>query len=98
MTATMLASFFCFLLSSTISVDSIRRITALSRGSIKKLRSSITLRFVQSQIKAMGVSVFEIGAYKAASDGSGQKEPEMLVRTWDSESLVESIGCWQVHK
>jgi RepB DNA-primase from phage plasmid len=56
------------------------------------MSNSITMQSVQSQIKAMGVSVFEIGAYKAASDGSVQKEPEMLLRTWDSESLVESIG------
>src|ERR1700730_3019303 len=56
------------------------------------MSNSITMQWVQNQTKAMGVSVFEIGADKADSEGSTQREPEMLLRTWDSDSLVESIG------
>jgi hypothetical protein len=40
----------------------------------------------------MAVSVFEIGAYKPASTGSARHEPEMLMRTWDLDSLIRSLG------
>jgi hypothetical protein len=39
----------------------------------------------------MGVPVLEVGAYKPAEAGS-RPEPEMLLRTWDSESLLRSVG------
>jgi hypothetical protein len=54
------------------------------------MSNSLTTRFVQSQMKAMRVSAFEVGAYKPARDVSG--EPEMLLRTWDSESLLKSMA------
>jgi hypothetical protein len=54
------------------------------------MSNSMTMRFVQGQMKAMGVSVFELGAYKPTRDVSG--EPEMLLRTWNSESLLKSLG------
>ena len=54
--------------------------------------SAMTMRFVSGQITAMGVPVFEVGAYKPTEAGSGQPEPEMLLRTWDSESLLRSVG------
>jgi len=54
------------------------------------MSNSMTTRFVHGQIKAMGVSAFEVGAYKPAQDVPG--EPEMLLRTWDSESVLRSVG------
>jgi hypothetical protein len=56
------------------------------------MSSTTTMRFVRGQIHAMGVPVFEVGAFKPAQPGSPDHEPEMLMRTWDSESLVRSIG------
>jgi hypothetical protein len=40
----------------------------------------------------MGVRVFEVGAFKPAEADSGPPEPEMFLRTWDSESLLRSVG------
>jgi hypothetical protein len=51
-----------------------------------------TMRFVQAQMKAMGVRVFEVGAYRPAQVDSALQGPEMLIRTWDSESLLRSVG------
>src|ERR1044071_1691408 len=55
------------------------------------MSSSTTMRFVQGQMIAMGVPVFEVGAYKPARDDAA-REPEMLLRTWDFESVARSIG------
>jgi hypothetical protein len=54
--------------------------------------SAITMRFVRGQIAAMGVPIFEVGAYKPAVTGSAQPEPDMLLRTWDCESLLRSVS------
>lgn len=56
------------------------------------MSNSLTTRFVQGQIRAMGVPIFEVGAYKPAEAGSRQREPEMLLRTWDCESLLQSVS------
>ena len=55
------------------------------------MSTSTTMRFVQGQMLAMGVSVFEVGAYKPAL-GNARQEPEMLLRTWDFESVTRSVG------
>jgi hypothetical protein len=54
--------------------------------------NATTLRFVEEQIQAMRVSALEVGAYKAADSDSGQQHVEMLIRTWDSDSLLRSVG------
>src|SRR5438270_654560 len=54
--------------------------------------STKTLRFVRDQVGAMRVPVFEVGAYKPAGPSAGQQEPTMLIRTWDSDSLLRSVG------
>jgi hypothetical protein len=54
--------------------------------------NTMTLQLVRSQLQAMGVPVFEVGAYKPAQASSVRQEPEMLMRTWDSDSLVHSVG------
>jgi hypothetical protein len=48
-----------------------------------------TSEAVHRQISAMGCDVFEVGLYKPdAQDGV----PVMLLRTWDSDALLSSIG------
>ena len=42
------------------------------------------------QIRAMGVTLFEVGLFKP-DDQRGDKEAAMIPRTWDVESLVRSI-------
>ena len=54
--------------------------------------NTMTLRFVRGQISAMKVPVFEVGVFKPAQAGAGKREPEMLIRKWDSDSLLNSIG------
>jgi hypothetical protein len=54
--------------------------------------NATTMRFMQGQILAMRVPVFEVGAYKSVESDSGHRHPEMLMRTWDSQSLLRSIG------
>src|SRR5579864_6192536 len=51
-----------------------------------------TMRFVEAQIRVMGVPVFEVGAYKPCPAGATHREPEMLLRTWDTDSLLRSVG------
>lgn len=45
---------------------------------------------VLHQAKAMDAGVFEVGLFKPAIDGQ-PAQPEMLLRTWDLETLLESI-------
>jgi hypothetical protein len=40
----------------------------------------------------MGVGLFELGAYKPASTDSARHEPEMIMRTWDFNSLMRSFA------
>jgi hypothetical protein len=54
--------------------------------------NTTTLQLVRSQLRAMAVPVLEVGAYKPMPDGSGRDEPEMLMRTWDFDSLMRSLG------
>lgn len=49
-----------------------------------------TFEAVRRQLSAMGVEVFEVGAYKPAAQGEN-REPEMLLRTWDTGTLLTSI-------
>jgi hypothetical protein len=56
------------------------------------MSSSMTVRLVHLQAAAMKVDMFEVGAYKLAADFSGSVEPEMLLRTWDTDSLLRSVG------
>ena len=56
------------------------------------MSSIMTLRFVSAQIAAMSVPLFEVGAYKPSQAGAGDQEPEMLMRTWDSDSLIRSVA------
>jgi hypothetical protein len=50
-----------------------------------------TTRFIQGQIRAMAVLLFEVGAYKPAASNTARREPEMLLRSWDIDSLLRSI-------
>jgi hypothetical protein len=52
----------------------------------------VTLRFVNAQIAAMRVSLFEVGAYKPSQSSASERQAEMLMRTWDSDSLIRSVG------
>ncbi len=49
-----------------------------------------TTQAVQQQITAMPADIFEVGAYKAATQ-SDSREPEMMLRTWDRQTLLASI-------
>jgi len=49
---------------------------------------------VMSQIRAMGCEVFEVGLFKPAATG---KEPVMLPRTWDADTLLRSVS-WLRHQ
>ena len=53
-----------------------------------------TVAAVQSQIRAMGSEVFEVGLFKP---DARDREPVMLPRTWDHDSLLRSIG-WLRHE
>jgi hypothetical protein len=53
---------------------------------------STTMTLVRAQVGAMRVALFEIGAYKPAPPYSTTQEPEMLLRTWDTDSLLRSVG------
>jgi hypothetical protein len=55
------------------------------------MSNAMTMRFARAQIQAMKVVAFEVGAYKPAQSEFGYRQPEMLIRTWDSESLLRSI-------
>ena len=48
-----------------------------------------TVETVQSQLRAMGAEVFEVGLFKPDAQG---REPVMLPRVWDRDSLIRSIG------
>src|SRR5947209_7518910 len=50
-----------------------------------------TMRLVEGQVAAMRVSMFEVGAYKSAEGSSRSAEPEMLLRSWDSDALIRSV-------
>ena len=55
--------------------------------------SNITaMKLVKAQAAAMGVNVFEVGAYKPGAEFSEPIEPEMLLRTWDTEALTRSVN------
>src|SRR2546426_180961 len=51
----------------------------------------MAMRTVQSQLEGMRVPIFEVGAYKLRS-GPADNEPEMLLRTWDRETLLRSVS------
>lgn len=53
-----------------------------------------TVEAVRSQIQAMGAEVFEVGLFKPEAHG---REPVMLPRVWDRESLLRSVG-WLRHE
>jgi hypothetical protein len=48
-----------------------------------------TVETVQAQLRAMGAEVFEVGLFKSDAQG---REPVMLPRVWDRDSLLRSIG------
>jgi hypothetical protein len=51
-----------------------------------------TMNLVNAQVAAMGVNLFEVGAYKPAVACSEPIEPEMLLRTWDSAAVMRSVN------
>jgi hypothetical protein len=53
---------------------------------------STTIRWVDAQMKAMSVSMFEVGLYRPALPDGTEHGPEMLLRTWDFDSVLRSIG------
>ena len=52
---------------------------------------SRTLLAVEQQIAAMSCEVYEIGLFKPHMPGGESREPEMLPRTWDRETLLKSV-------
>src|SRR5215469_12735144 len=56
------------------------------------MSSGMTMGFVHRQVAAMKVDMFEVGAYKPAAGFSGSVEPEMLLRTWDTDTLLRSVN------
>jgi hypothetical protein len=48
-----------------------------------------TVETIHAQLRAMGAEVFEVGLFKPDAHG---REPVMLPRVWDRDSLVRSIG------
>jgi hypothetical protein len=48
-----------------------------------------TIQAVEQQMTAMGPDLFEVGAYKATAESD--REPEMMLRTWDRQTLLASI-------
>src|SRR5262245_53441023 len=52
---------------------------------------------VERQITAMGAEVFEVGLFKPQGPGDLSREPEMLPRVWDRETLLRSVSwlCYQ---
>jgi hypothetical protein len=50
-----------------------------------------TFESVRRQAQAMGTKVFEIGLFKPMPDGL-RRQPEMLPRTWDVNTLMKSIS------
>ena len=53
-----------------------------------------TVEAVQSQLRAMGADIFEVGLFKPDAP---DHEPLMIPRVWDHESLLRSIG-WLRHE
>ena len=53
-----------------------------------------TVEAVQTQVRAMGAEVFEVGLFKPDAAGN---EPMMMPRVWDPASLLHSIG-WLRHE
>ena len=53
-----------------------------------------TAQAVTSQVRAMGCEVFEIGLFKPSATG---KDPVMLPRIWDADTLLRSIS-WLKHQ
>ena len=53
-----------------------------------------TVEAVQTQIRAMGAEVFEVGLFKPNTAGN---EPVMMPRVWDPDSLLRSIA-WLRHE
>src|SRR5437868_910200 len=49
-----------------------------------------TVDAVKRQIEAMACQVYEVGLYKPNTQGDN-REPEMLPRTWDENTLIRSI-------
>src|SRR5579884_2411838 len=49
-----------------------------------------TIEVVQRQLNAMRADLFEVGAYKAAAQTSA-REPEIILRTWDRQTVLDSI-------
>jgi hypothetical protein len=56
-----------------------------------------TKNAVERQIAAMGAEVFEVGLFKPRAPGESSREPEMLPRIWDRDTLIRSVGwlCFQ---
>ena len=51
----------------------------------------ITLQAVAHQISGMGNDVFEIGLYRPQTENDARHTPEMLLRTWNREALMNSL-------
>lgn len=62
-------------------------------GSNRQAALERTLRMVKVQTAAMGCEVFEIGLLKP----DAEREPHMLLRTWDVPTLLRSVS-WLRHQ
>jgi RepB DNA-primase from phage plasmid len=59
-----------------------------SRAKPVDIGPSLTRNAVEGQLCAMDSELYEIGLFRAASDG---RQPEMLPRIWDRQTLVQSL-------
>jgi hypothetical protein len=52
---------------------------------------------IERQAAAMGADVFEVGLFKPRAPADTSREPEMLPRVWDRDTLLLSVGwlCFQ---
>lgn len=74
----------------------IRDRTSLARSLRVRRAETIdrTTHAVVNQVRAMGFEVFEVGLFKPTATG---KEPVMLPRTWDIDTLLRSVP-WLRHQ
>lgn len=62
----------------------------MARGDWREI--DITIDAVTRQMFGMGSHIFEIGVYRQPSAGVAQSEPDMMLRTWDCNTLERSIA------
>jgi RepB DNA-primase from phage plasmid len=59
-----------------------------TRAKAVDIGPSLTRNAVEGQLGAMNSGLYEVGLFRAAGDG---RQPDMLPRTWDRQTLVQSL-------